>query len=193
MSEELIQILVVALVVLGSLVQGIAKKKKQEEERAAEAETEPPGWEEEEEFGPFTAREATGDEPEADSAEDLVPANVWEEIMGMRKGTKIEAEPPPSMSRPHPGRLPMPPPRRSVPPPPAITPREVPVVVAYDPHRSHSADLRPRAPVAGVNRSWAISETERGPSIELVGVSREELRRAVVLREVLGRPVSLRD
>ena len=60
--------------------------------------------------------------------------------------------------------------------------------------RSRRATLRPATPSPKeVDRSWTPTRVRKGVQIDLGSLSRRELRRAVVLREVLGRPLALRE
>jgi hypothetical protein len=115
------------------------------------------------------------------SSEGLIPGDIWEEILGLARGE--------TMPRPKPPAAPVPP----SPPPPAES-REGAV-----PRKPSAASILrraapPVAPVPSEAASAVAAQTRRGVRAGLFGDgSARELRKAVVLKEVLGPPVALKE
>ena len=181
MDDGLIQMLVVGLFIVISMMEGATRKKRRQgqvTEHPTEAEVD-------------FLRSLTGQEPgEPEEAEGLVPDEIWAEIAELAGG----------------GRAPTPDPvpdREGV----AMTPFEPDSLVTTDWeeeredareaatsaafHRLHSSHLADRKKDPHYART-----SERSAMLRLFGArgGREgELRRAVILSEILGPPVSMRE
>jgi hypothetical protein len=159
------------------------------------------------ERAPAPAYERPGGTPQpregATSSEGLVPKDIWEEIMGLARG---ELEPPKPPRRPEPSRTPPPPeepaweevaPRRVATPDPSRQPSAaVPVPkpsaaavlpVSKRPPRRTLTPLLDESAVSGPQGRSRVREDLFGDG------SPRELRKAIVLREVLGPPLALRE
>jgi hypothetical protein len=156
---------------------------------------------------PPLARPGADSEEEEDSSEGMIPADVWEEILGLARGqpasTKPKGRPAPTEAE-EPERLET----REVAQVPmeTVEAREVrPAPKARVFPESHGARAALHTAPAedfesrlGVEKASAL-EAEEGEErprvrVELFGDgSKEELRKAVVLTEVLGPPLSVRE
>ncbi len=148
--------------------------------------------------------------PTPTSSEGLIPADIWEEITSLARGQGLPA---PAPSPPTEPRLPVPPPRpvrtetprlerpapvaRTQRPPPATRPDRAPTTGEHSVHKTHSKYGRPvqerlsRMDVAADHEVRANQDVlaVRG----LLSGGKSLLRQAVILREVLGAPVSMRE
>jgi hypothetical protein len=120
------------------------------------------------------------------SAEEPLPADLWEEIRRLAQG-RAPTQP---MPAPRP-RRPAPPPRR-----PKEQPRGVPAPAEHPVHRAHANMGRPLA-----ERRTPLERPAQGrhPSADVQAVREmlsaggaSALRRAVILKEVLGPPAAMR-
>ncbi len=203
MDDGLIQMLVIGLFIVISMMEGITRKKRQKgqvTEQPADGESD-------------FLRSLTGDEgAESETAEGHVPDEIWAEIADLaRGGTPPTPEPVPD-PEPMPGMdaaL-----TRVAPPIPQDGDRfeELPLpvsLVSTDSleeereeareavasatfHRRHSSHL------ADLEKDQHYAATVGGPSAMLRlfgerGGRVDELRRAVILSEILGPPISLRE
>jgi cell division protein FtsN len=139
----------------------------------------------------------------ATSSEGLVPKDIWEEIMGLARG---ELETPKPPRQPEPSRTPPPPkepaweevaPRRVATPAPSPRPSAAAPTTKPPAAAAASTPKRPpRRPLSPVFEEGAVSVPRERSRVreELFGDgSPEELRRAIVLREVLGPPLAFRE
>jgi len=131
------------------------------------------------------ARKRAEDAPRArrteQSSEELIPGDIWEEILGVARGGK---PPPKPAGQPLPSRTPPPPEAREEEEPPRKATRPEPVP-KWAPRPAAPAPLQPVLPTPRPPRR--IRE-------ELFAAkSPRALRKAVVLREVLGPPAALKD
>lgn len=130
---------------------------------------------------------------ETGGSEDLIPSQVWEEILGLARGTRPEpekAETPAEEAAPEPvePKVLHPAPDRSrpadLPSPRRGEPRTVTAVPSAAQRRPVPALVEPESP--GPRRSDVMHR--------LFGSgSKEDLRKAIILREVLGPPVGMRE
>lgn len=152
------------------------------------------------------------------TSEGLIPAEVWDEIQRMARGeAPVEAPPPPPRPRPVPKKPPPPKtsparpaptvrrtPAKAAPPLPTRTPEAAEAVEAgamegsadHAVHLSHAAY---GTPVAGRLTGFAeggsgrLASREAGGVRELLRGGPSRLRQAVILQELLGPPLALRD
>lgn len=208
--DGLVEGLFILIVIVGSIVQSaVAQKKKKEQQRemerrrAAEQSGLPKGE-------PASARRAA--EEEEDSSEELIPTVIWEEIAelaGARPPSRPAPEPAPTPGPPttlEPGRRPAearyeprersktPEPGLRTPPAPAPTPRETTSL----PERSRrlAAELgEERSSTPAPDLQLEVMEGEDSKRLEWLfgGTDPAALRRAILLREVLGPPLALRE
>lgn len=159
-------------------------------------------------------RGATGAEDE--TSEGLIPSDVWEEILGLARGEPEKAktpskpadelgsaesdrvgrpEPRPREERPQPEPRAVRPEPRPREPRPEPKPREPrPAVAATHPPRQALRETAPAFGSTGQEDGIGQEKGKRGLREEIFGgVSSQHLRRAIVLKEVLGPPVTLRD
>ena len=114
------------------------------------------------------------------SSEGLIPGDIWEEILGLARGETPRPKPP----------------VEPVPPSPPLPAESREGAVPRKP--SAASILRraapPVAPVPSEAASAVAAQTRRGVRAGLFGDgSARELRKAVVLKEVLGPPVALKE
>jgi hypothetical protein len=197
-----------------AVLQGIGKKKK----RAGQPGQKPPGPPGPRTAPPQGQRPVTASSPptlasprpgqeelEAESSEGMIPQDVWAEILGLARGaprqTQAEA-PPPDEAAPVPGtreerpvqdRVAAGVARREEPLPPAVR--------AFPPshganavlHQTKTENFESRLAVSRTPSSGSGPGEGRGVRAELFGSgSPEELRKAIILSEVLGPPLGLR-
>lgn len=144
------------------------------------------------------------------SSEGLIPADIWEEITALARGQGL---PTPTPSPPPQPRLPVPPPRpvrteaprlerpapvvRTHRPPPVTRPDRAPTSGEHSVHKTHPKYGRPMQ--ERLTRMDVAADHEVRANQDVVAVrgllsgGRSLLRQAVILREVLGPPVSKRE
>lgn len=183
-TGELITILFWGAVILFSILQSVVQQKKQQQkkERMEGAEgLDFPGVEDE-------GRRAE------ESAEGMVPEDVWEEISGLARGGRDEPEEPVSVEAR--GR------RSSEERTPAEAASYEDLVEEAGPVRA--GEIRAEHPIHRSHADYGTDPSTRrpvrprptapsGPGGPLSDFGREDLRRAVLLHEVLGPPVSKRE
>ena len=142
---------------------------------------------------------------EADSSESMIPSEIWEEILGMARGEPRRAEPPPPPEaetpwaleeRPRKGRPEAAVARRGEPPPPEE--RSFPTSHGADGaiHGTKPADFKARLALSRASTEEGEKEEATPPELRkaLFGSgSSKELRKAIILKEVLGPPMALRE
>jgi hypothetical protein len=113
------------------------------------------------------------------SSEGLIPGDIWEEIMGLARGGTAPAKP---ADEPAPSRKSPPESREG-----AVARKPSPASVLRRPSP-------PVAPVPSEPASAVISRSRKSVRTELFGGdSARDLRKAIVMKEVLGPPVSLKE
>jgi hypothetical protein len=149
--------------------------------------------------------------PAPTSSEGMIPADIWEEITALARGQEVPTRAPPPQPKPEvplPAprpvrRAPEPRPERPAPvvrdhrPPPAVRPERAPDSA---PHRIHETHPKYGRPVhERLSRMDVAADHEVRANQDVVAVrgllssGRSSLRQAVILREVLGSPVSMRE
>jgi len=211
MDNGLIQILVIAFFVIISMMDGAARKKRQKDARLSKgglpggmAEREELFPEEPGELFPQEPGELFPQEPEATS-EGMVPHELWEEIAALARGG-----PPPSARRLP--RAPSP----EVEPTSGVMDAYEPEATRLDPVHQHveahdhvewepedepaSGTMPERVetpPAADLDETAGRTRRAPGPARAvrrtLMRGGHESIRQAVILSEVLGPPVALRD
>ena len=181
MDSGLIQMLVVGLFIVITMMEGATRKKRQQ----AQALQRPD--ETEVDF----LRSLTGDEQgESEATEGLVPHDIWAEIAELAQGgTRPTPEPMPRMDA-------------------ALTPFEPDSLVRTDSREEEREEEREAAKTAAFHRAHSsgladlekdehyVTTSERSAMLRLFGERggrEDELRRAVILSEILGPPVSMRE
>jgi hypothetical protein len=199
------QLIFIGVLVVFSILNEIAKKKKaealakQQGEGAGELTPEELDWMFDPVVEDVADAEGQGDNPgragatsAGSGAEGVIPRNVWEEIAALASGAPL---PPPAPAEP-------PTPVKPVAPEPVraerLPPERGPARPAHEVHQAHakygtpvSQRLRP-LDTPEMHRVDARSREVRD-TLALLEGGRESLRQAVILQEVLGPPVSLRD
>jgi len=152
--------------------------------------------------GQEVAEEASSEE----SSEGMVPADVWAEILGLARGETQRAEPeapPPAEAAPVPWAREERPREdrpaaavalREGPPPPVV--RSFPTSHGADAvlHQTKTGDFESRLAVSRTPTPELEPGGGRGVRAGLFGSgSPRELRKAIILKEVLGPPLSLRE
>ena len=220
------QFIFIGVIVLFSILDGIAKKKKREAQKAqqaqqasyqttpeeADGEWQPAG----EELQSFDAGPSVGDyvedddgipgetlprytqpygsdsqppEPAAGGAQGLIPQDIWEEIAALAAGRPApQPEPQQAYLVPAPAPAPVQEPR------PTRGPDR-------PEHRAHRAHAKYGTPVSERLQPMDRPEMHQGPGLSpeirsvrhLLAGGSTSLRQAVILQEVLGSPVTLRD
>ncbi|NNM05114.1 MAG: hypothetical protein HKO65_08435 [Gemmatimonadetes bacterium] len=147
------------------------------------------------------------------SSEGMIPSEVWEEILGLAQGKPPKPKPSPPVLRdedPGPARSEEPQPPRERPSSererapmvarretrPAPREREFPKSHGAGAalHETEPSDVASRLPVAAGPEERAGGEKAASPRSRLFGDgSPEELRKAIILKEVLGSPLALRE
>ena len=202
------QLIIIGLIVVFSILNEIAKKKTKE----AEAELQGQGpheltpeeldWQFDPvaEAGPrpeegrgLPDRPGPSSPPDGD-AQPVIPRNVWEEIAALASGQPLPA-PSPKPPAPVPARA-----RTPRPPLPVeVEDRRRERGPPRPDHEIHRAHAKYGTPVSERLRPLDTPAMHRSPSKEvrdvmaLLSGGGESLRQAIILQEVLGRPVSLRD
>lgn len=215
--EGLGQFIFIAIIIALTLVDGAARRKKRQGRGPDGLPPRPPERPKPRSAqgprttsGPAPRPPSTGpDEAEATS-EGLIPADVWQEILGLARGEPQTPDPASAPGRPPdasssggtpeetlpPDRSRDPLPEADTEPPPARGPifRPDPGLLETRPATPMPPPLVasvPSAPVAAASRAPTGGRNLR---IDLFGgVSAGDLRKAVILKEVLGLPVSLRE
>ncbi len=181
MDDGLIQLLVIGVFVVFSIMEGARKKRRQGQALQRPDETEV-------DF----LRSLTGDEQgEPEEGEGLVPDEIWAEIADLaRGGTPPTPEPVPD------------------PEPRLMTPYEPASLVTTDSREEEREEAREAAASATFHRLHSSNladlkkdphyaqTSERSAMLRLIGrrgAREDELRRAVILSEILGPPISLRE
>lgn len=161
-------------------------------------------------------RQRTGKAEGDGTSEGLIPSDVWEEILGLARGETEKAkapstpsdelgsaesewvgrpEPRPREERPEPkprAIRPEPLPRETRPEPKPREPR--PAVAAVRPLRPALRETAPAFGSTGQEEGVRQEKGKRGLREEIFGgVSAQDLRKAIILQEVLGPPVTLKD
>ncbi len=189
MEEGLVEGLFILIVFVVMIVQSVAaqkKKQRQEAERQrAQGQSGLPEMEEPADADREAWDSSTG---ETDSSEDLIPHEIWGEIAELAGGRR-SAEP-----APEPAPTPEPPAawesRLPTRPTPAV-PEESP---APDRSRKLAAQLGEDAtPAPGLQLEGAEGEGTGRLEWLFGGKDPEALRKAILLREVLGPPLALRE
>lgn len=212
------QLVFIAVLILFSILDAVAKKKRQQQMEEAE-EGAPEGAREEAEWAPLPGadphrdgrpgaslppyagsyRGQGGDAPS--TAEGMVPADIWEEIGALARGEPVPEPEPASDVPSEPPRTPGPGERPEL---PARIPTTSPIrreqvgryeVGSHPVHASHAdygTDPSQRAP-SMAPRSGAPGRRAREVRAALVEGGPEAARRAVILQEVLGKPLAYRD
>jgi len=185
-------LVIIAIVVLFSMLDAVARKQRQARPPSGE-ETAPPDLSAPQPTsdGPYSydddvVPEVQPQRPRPTSSEELLPADLWEEIRRLAQGrAPTQSVPAPRPRRP--AQPPRPPKQR---PPAKSASAEHPV------HRAHAKMGRPLA-----ERRTPLDRPEEGPRPSadvlavremLTGGGRSALRRAIVLEEVLGPPAAMR-
>lgn len=211
-------LIIIAVVVL----QGIGKKKRkagqpgQEPPGSPGPRTAPPGDQEGVTASTASSRPTVAsprpgqDAAERRSSEGLVPADVWAEILGLARGETQRAEPEPEPEAPLPAEA-APVPwareerpreerpaaavaRREGPPPPVV--RSFPTSHGADAvlYQTKTGDYESRLAVSRTSILESEPGEGRGVRAGLFGSgSPKDLRKAIILKEVLGPPLSLRE
>jgi hypothetical protein len=176
-----------AVIILFTIIEGIAKARKKREggeEAGAEASDRE-----------RLARRSDPREREDEPSETMIPADIWEEIAGLGRGRR-EPDAEPTELAPAPTPRPMPTKRRT---PPAPSPTRLPS--ATEVHRIHrlhpefGTDPSERTPS---EQDWRPEVRDDRNAKRVRALLRgsegtDALKQAVILREVLGPPVSMRD
>jgi len=216
--EELLPFLV--LIAIG-VMNAIGQKKKKEQRMGRKPDA-PPRPSRRESRLPGEPPDATRTPPldrpraeadgEEDSSEGMIPADVWEEILGLARGRPVATkptDPKPMEAEGLEGLEEFEPPeerieeRESRPPPRPRETRPEPAARSFPPshgaqaalHTGPTGDFESRLKVKEAPAVKVEEEDERPRvRVELFGDgSTEELRKAVVLKEVLGPPLGLRE
>lgn len=202
------QLIFIALIVIFSILDSVARKRKRQQERMPQGESSGlPEWDRQGDLETYDA-EPSYDEPvevetvrrgpgprreplprwspkgrvertRPTSSEGMIPSDIWEEIAGLARDRLPAPEPAPP------------------PPPPPVEVEPVPVR-AHRVHRSHAGygtdpSSRPRSEQDDLDPlKTRISEDARAVRRQLGSRSSSALRRAVILQEVLGPPAAMR-
>jgi hypothetical protein len=111
------------------------------------------------------------------SSEAMIPSDIWEEIAGLARG-----------------RIPEPKPA----PPPPVEPVPARPITTHEVHRAHAGygtdpSTRTRSEQDGLDPMRStLSKDARAVRQQLKSHSRSQLRRAIILQELLGPPASMR-
>jgi hypothetical protein len=145
---------------------------------------------------------------EAGSSESMIPSEIWEEILGLARGEPRRAEPAPPPppetetpwaleERPRKGRPAAAVARRRD---PAVVPEERSFPTSHGAdgalHATRPADFKARLALSRTSTPEAEEEEAKPPELRTVlfgSGSSKELRRAIILKEVLGPPMALRE
>lgn len=155
---------------------------------------------------PWATPTDRGAETPPSSSEGLIPADIWEEITAMARG-----EAPPRRARPMPTPAPPPVPPRERPAPaqrrerlapprpprPAPVPRPAPTAAPHRLHATHPTLGRPvherLTRLDTPADHWVRVDPDVAAARGMVRGGPSALRRAIILSEVLGPPVSMRE
>ncbi len=207
------QLIFIAVLILFSVLDAVAKKKRQGQVEEAggedgeawtgEAGWEPPGGADPERDGPgreplprYTGPWGTEVDTAPPSSEGMVPSDIWEEIGALARGERLPEPGPQPGSEPRdvapepdlPPRVPSTSPiRRS-----QVGVREVGSHPVHLAHAEYGTDPSERTPVRA-RRRGGPSEEVRAVRRALVEGGAAEARKAVILHEVLGKPLAYRE
>ncbi len=204
--EDFGQIFIILIFIAVSVLEGVGRKRKagqQGKPRPGPTRAQGPRRP----APPMEVARRTGAPPEVErgvpekSSEGLVPEAVWEEILGLARGTPMERPvPPPAPAAPP---VPLPPEPRQSRAEREESQRQAETLEVIPEFEARSLEApAPRAvkPVARPLGRAAAAATgaprPRSPGLrgDLFGSgSPEELRKAIILKEVLGPPLALRD
>lgn len=140
---------------------------------------------------PAASRPATADIPQGGgaetggSSEGMIPSDVWAEILGLARGGPPVTEP---EAEPEVERVPE----------PALAPAPRPFPTSHGAsavlHETKPAAFESRLAVSRSPESGSGAKKKRGVRAGLFGTgSPKELRKAIILQEVLGPPVGMRE
>ena len=191
-----------AIIIIFTIIEAVSKARKRRAEGEEEIDEGMPGAE------PQTARRPAPRDRDRDEepSETMIPADIWEEIAGLARGQREEEAEPVELA-PAPRRAPEPKPvptRRHTPAPRPRYEPKLPVTRVPTPRDPH--------PMQQVRPQFGMDPSERTPSrldwrpevrdnrnakrVRAMLSGREgadALKQAVILREVLGPPLAMRD
>jgi hypothetical protein len=216
------QLIFVAIIVIFSILDSVARTKKKRQgggplpgpEPPQEWETEEDSYQEAEPLPQYSRPygSPTGAEEQAPKgSEGMIPSDLWEEIAGLARG-RVPQQPPapePAPSRPAPPRRapPRPAPTRPAPRTEATPARPVPrtesvparPVETHSVHRAHEGfgtdpSSRVRSREDGLDPlAFELGLDASAARHQLLSRDRHALRQAVILQEILGPPAALRS
>jgi hypothetical protein len=213
MDDGLFQLLFFGALILASMFdvatrRGRRRRKMREMEReeAAEEQAQSSGRRPDLRAG-SDAEERTVATAERETADSMVPEDLWAVLTGEEPPRPPKVESPPDRPRPEPVRQAEAPPEIQPPPrpiPPTPVPRGVPAPIGSAPPAppvtrpppvvSSSRELGGVSPVLGSRAVETADDDRASRYVRLLRSSEvDSLRQAVVLREVLGRPVAYRQ
>jgi len=212
------QFIFIGVIVLFSILDGIAKKKKREAQQAQQATHQPTPEEEDWQWEPagedlqsYDTGSSVSEYVEDDDgipgeplsqytqpyqpqesaapaggAQGLIPKDIWEEISALASGRPLPQATPPQQAYVVPAPVQEPRPSRGP---------------ARPEHRAHAAHAKYGTPVSERLQPMDRPEMHQAPGLSseirsvrrLLGGGSADLRKAVILQEVLGPPVTLRD
>jgi len=202
------QLIFVAIIVIFSILDSVARTKKKRQGGGPlppPEEWEPAEWEPEEEraeevkpLPEYTQPYGSAEEskrPAPKGSEGMIPQDLWEEIAGLARGRIPQQPPAPKPAPPRPA------PPRSAPPRPAPRTEAIPArpVETHSVHRAHEGfgtdpSSRARSREDGLDPlAFKLGVDADSARHQLLSRDRHALRQAVILQEILGPPAALRS